>query len=189
MKKIIGIFCVIIFAVNITFAQQAKNEDHEKFVFDCSTCHICEKPTKKNPCLKECPRFELITIHHSPEEGPEVIIMDGKYEGNDIYDKVIFTHRLHAEMSGMSSGCAMCHHYNPPGSILPCKDCHEIERSRRDITKPDLKGAYHRQCMNCHREWEHTVDCISCHELREDGKPEQTEQIGDLKQKGHANFS
>jgi hypothetical protein len=28
---------------------------------------------------------------------------------------------------------------------------------------PSLKGAYHRQCMGCHRDWSHTTKCRVCH--------------------------
>jgi hypothetical protein len=88
----------------------------------------------------------------------------------DLYEPVIFSHRVHAEMSEMSGGCEMCHHYNPPGSVVTCDNCHEPKRQRTDITKPDLKGAYHRQCMDCHSQWSEKVACESCHELKESGK-------------------
>ncbi len=82
---------------------------------------------------------------------------------SDLYDPVNFSHRAHAEMSGISGGCKMCHHYNPPGKIVNCEYCHEKERNRTDITKPDLKGAYHRQCIDCHKQWNKSTDCIQCH--------------------------
>ncbi len=85
----------------------------------------------------------------------------------DLYEAVIFSHRAHAEMSEISGGCEMCHHYNPPGNIVACDYCHDLNRQRTDISKPDLKGAYHRQCIDCHREWSNEVACESCHELKE----------------------
>jgi len=63
----------------------------------------------------------------------------------------------------MSGGCAGCHHYNTAGPILPCTDCHSVERKREDLSKPDLQAAYHRQCINCHKEWSHSTNCTSCH--------------------------
>jgi len=185
MKKIIFFFVITNY---LLFAQQYMNTDHKKFDFDCQTCHLCEKPTKKNPCLSECPRFDLITVHHLPEEGPDIVVMDEKYNGEDLYESVKFSHKLHAEMSGMSGGCSMCHHFNPPGNILPCRNCHDINRSRRDITKPDLKGAYHRQCMNCHREWGHSTDCNSCHILHGSGISDGTVSENSKPNQGHANI-
>jgi hypothetical protein len=112
----------------------------------------------------------MMTVYISPEKSPAVIKMDDLKNVQDLYEPVIFSHRAHAEMSEMSGGCAMCHHYNPPGDVVNCKNCHEPVRQRTDISKPDLKGAYHRQCMNCHQEWEKKVSCESCHELNETGK-------------------
>ncbi|MFN3695286.1 MAG: cytochrome c3 family protein, partial [Ignavibacterium sp.] len=42
---------------------------------------------------------------------------------------------------------------------------------------PDLKGAYHRQCMDCHREWSGETGCNSCHVPIKDFKPEKKEVI------------
>ncbi|PKL82773.1 MAG: hypothetical protein CVV24_08430 [Ignavibacteriae bacterium HGW-Ignavibacteriae-3] len=144
----------------------------------CKTCHSCEVPTKENPCIKPCPRDKMISIDQSPEEGPEVLIIDKFKEQSDIYAPVAFTHRLHAEMSGMSGGCKMCHHYNPPGQVIGCSDCHELTRKRVDVSKPDLKGAYHRQCMDCHRSWSGKVECVSCHETIGTSKNKKKQPIG-----------
>ncbi len=132
----------------------------------CSTCHTCEVPTKENPCVRECPRTRMLTVHHSPEEGPDYLVIRKTADSTDLYDPVNFSHRWHAEMSGMSGGCALCHHYNPPGGILPCRDCHEEVRSKASLRRPDLRGAYHQQCIQCHRAWSHEVSCRSCHLLR-----------------------
>ncbi len=73
MKKIIINICsvFILFSIaNGLFAQESKGS----FSFDCKTCHECDTPTKSNPCLISCPRHTLITIHHSPEEGPRIDI-------------------------------------------------------------------------------------------------------------------
>jgi hypothetical protein len=115
--------------------------------------------------LRSCPRFELVSVNHSPEEGPDVITIDKIKAVNDVYTPVVFSHRLHAEMSGMAGGCEMCHHYNPPGQVVGCDECHSLTRVRKDVSKPDLKGAFHRQCMNCHRSWSGKVECESCHPL------------------------
>ncbi len=158
LKLLIGFILISSFL----FAQSFK-QDHSKLAVECKTCHDCDQPTRSNPCLVPCPRDEMITINMAPEDSPDLITID-KFKGiSDLYDKVVFTHRLHAEMSGMAGGCQMCHHYNPPGNVVSCTDCHERERKRADISKPDLKGAYHRQCVECHREWSTDNSCESCH--------------------------
>jgi Class III cytochrome C family/Cytochrome c7 and related cytochrome c len=145
-------------------------QDHSQLKFNCSLCHACETPTKSNPCLIACPREKMMTVYISPAKSPAVIKMDKLKSVQDLYEPVVFSHRIHAEMSEMSGGCEMCHHYNPPGDVVGCDNCHEPVRQRTDISKPDLKGAYHRQCIDCHREWNSKVACESCHELNESGK-------------------
>ncbi|OGU58645.1 MAG: hypothetical protein A2V66_03815 [Ignavibacteria bacterium RBG_13_36_8] len=165
MNKITKYLLIIFFLVQ-NIPAQTKDQVHTlPPAVDCRTCHSCEIPTKSNPCLYDCPREQMITIHHSPEEGPDVITINKFFSKTDLYKPVIFTHKLHAEMSDMAGGCTMCHHYNPPGSVLGCNSCHEQTRMREDISKPDLKGAFHQQCMNCHRAWSHSVECESCHAL------------------------
>jgi len=118
----------------------------------CTDCHTCDNPTKQNPCLVTCPRF-------TPERGPEVVLMD---QLSAQYVPVIFAHKLHAQMTEMTGGCSLCHHFNPSHKILPCRECHGAASSQ-DLAKPGLKGAYHRQCLNCHREWSHETECAICH--------------------------
>lgn len=82
----------------------------------------------------------------------------------------------HAGMAGIAESCARCHHAAPPGASDPvCGHCHELFVERKELAeprtegpyhrrdKPSLKGAYHRQCMGCHREWAHESNCGVCH--------------------------
>jgi hypothetical protein len=118
----------------------------------CADCHACANPTKEAPCLAPCSRL-------SAEKGPDVVLID---QLSRQYVPVIFAHKLHAQMTEMSGGCALCHHFNPSHRILPCRDCHSASNPE-DLAKPSLKGAYHRQCLNCHREWSHETECAICH--------------------------
>ncbi|MEW6652237.1 MAG: cytochrome c3 family protein [Bacteroidota bacterium] len=158
--KVLILLLVIPFFV---FAQNKLSRQHQTQALNCKTCHSCDIPTKENPCIKPCPRERLITIEQTPEDAPAVLTIDKLKKQSDIYAPVVFTHRLHSEMADMGGGCRMCHHYNPPGNVVACSDCHEEERKRIDISKPDLKGAYHQQCINCHRQWSRKVECESCH--------------------------
>lgn len=125
----------------------------------CTFCHTCDKPTPSNPCLRGCPR--RVTAATLGETGPDVVILD---ELENLYLPVPFDHRGHAEMTMMTDGCIVCHHHSPQGSEHPaCKTCHEISPKRDDVREPSLKEAYHRQCLNCHREWSGEVTCSICH--------------------------
>lgn len=44
-----------------------------------------------------------------------------------------------------------------------CKTCHPVQGQENSLHLPGLKGAYHRQCLNCHREWSGANDCVKCH--------------------------
>ncbi|MBL7996762.1 cytochrome c3 family protein [bacterium] len=155
-------------------AQQSPGKDHAKLSISCKTCHTCDVPKKDEPCLVQCPREKIVTIYQKPEQTPELIIMD---QILDRYGPVYFSHKLHAQMSVMSGGCENCHHHNTSGPILQCNSCHELSRKREDVSLPDLKGAYHRQCMDCHREWSHKTGCNSCHELKKDFKDTKQDDI------------
>lgn len=152
------IFCSILLFSTLCFAQNHTKITGQKI--NCKTCHICDVPTEQDPCLVECPRTEMITVHQSPAQGPRIVKID---KLADKYLPVNFSHRTHAQMSEMSGGCANCHHYNTSAPIMACSDCHSIERKREDISKPDLQAAYHRQCIDCHKEWSRSTDCNSCH--------------------------
>jgi hypothetical protein len=153
---------ITILALSVSIFAQTKSTSHTNGLA-CKTCHSCDIPTKENPCIKPCPREKMVSIEQSPSDSPNVVNINSLSKTSNIYGPVLFSHRLHAEMSGMGGGCKMCHHYNPPGKVAGCSDCHEANRKRTDISKPDLKGAYHQQCMTCHRQWSGKVDCISCH--------------------------
>jgi hypothetical protein len=135
----------------------------------CKECHECDIPTKLNPCLKACPRGQMVSGRHSPDSGPADVVMNEVTGNPDVYEPVHFAHRTHANMSEMSGGCARCHHYNLTGAVLACKACHEPGQASKtsDLSKPSLKGAYHRQCVNCHRESGLDTKCDgSCHRAK-----------------------
>ncbi len=135
-------------------------DGHANLPLECKSCHACDFPTKRDPCLLACPRSQMISIEHKPEEGPNVVKLNANGKQ---YGKVVFSHKIHAQMADISIGCEGCHHYNTNGPIEKCSKCHEPNRKRNDISRPDLKGAMHRQCFTCHRQWSHANDCSYCH--------------------------
>lgn len=166
MKKIICALVVVVLSFGVV-AQQNPGKNHSKQNLNCKSCHTCEVPTKDDPCLVLCPREKIATVFQKAEDTPELIIIN---ELSDRYGPVYFSHKLHAQMSDMSGGCQGCHHFNTTGPILKCNSCHEPKRKREDVRLPDLKGAYHRQCMDCHRQWSHETGCNSCHTLKKNLK-------------------
>ncbi len=139
---------------------------------DCKRCHTCERPTIPDPCLPTCTRVAVAAEKHAQKLGPDVVILD-ELEGD--YLPVPFDHKGHAEMAEMTQGCSACHHYTPEGQEHPaCKSCHAIEGPQTSIRKPGLKGAYHRQCLGCHRDWIDETDCAICHRRKAGATPGET---------------
>lgn len=135
----------------------------------CATCHECPVPTSAAPCLRTCSRATAMAADGVAEvrTGPLTVILG---ELTNRYLPVPFDHAGHASMANMTRGCVVCHHHTPQGQEHPsCKTCHALEPGIGDIHMPGLKGAYHRQCMNCHVEWSGDTHCGICHQPRTGG--------------------
>lgn len=72
---------------------------------------------------------------------------------------------FHAQPGTLCQGC----HHNSPATAKPpkCASCHVAPLGRADLFRPELKAAYHRQCMGCHTQMgiakPSNVDCTGCH--------------------------
>jgi len=170
MKRILPIFLsALVGGLSLSLAQDKPAHKDAMSALDCSRCHTCEYPTADNPCLVSCPRIEAVreTATHEVDEGPDSVVLDKLAA---LYEPVIFDHKQHADMSKMGGDCSTCHHYSPPGRIPPCGECHDAEKTETNLRMPSLKGAYHRQCIACHREWSHDTKCVVCHLPKEGTK-------------------
>lgn len=134
-------------------------------VANCANCHSCAAPTADAPCLIPC------TYSSSEEAAEEVIAPDVVTIGtlSDIYEPVVFNHERHAQMSQMGNGCIDCHHYTAKGLTPACQTCHGGTANVGNLRQPGLRGAYHRQCLGCHREWTGEASCGECHAERRPG--------------------
>ncbi|NQU68469.1 MAG: cytochrome c3 family protein [Candidatus Marinimicrobia bacterium] len=175
-----------IFMVMFLFILSGQNlqlpKSHLEMNTYCMSCHTCDNPTDDNPCLEICPRHGgKFKGTHTVDEGPKIVIMD---QLSDIYSSVVFQHELHAGMSEMSGGCDLCHHFSNPDELVPpCRECHKIKDNYTNIAMPSLKAAYHRQCLNCHREWSHETECSTCHLVKREQEtisivPDPTDIMG-----------
>jgi len=128
----------------------------------CRTCHTCEYPTVDNPCLLQCARKgAMFSSEYSFEAGPEIVVIERLVNN---FGPVTFYHELHASMSDIGEGCTICHHFSEESGEIPsCSKCHKDQNDLTRVNMPSLKGAYHRQCLACHREWSHSDDCQFCH--------------------------
>ena len=154
---------------------------------DCRHCHSCQKPTPETPCLHPCSRpltNEMAEMLAAAEMPDDVILLDmlsDAQDQNDHFGPVPFDHAGHAYWAELLDGCILCHHFTPEGDAHPrCRTCHELAYKHQDIRKPGLKGAYHRQCMGCHREWSRDTKCSACHLPRISEDPENTKRPEDM---------
>jgi octaheme c-type cytochrome (tetrathionate reductase family) len=84
----------------------------------------------------------------------------------DSYLPVRFMHAKHAVLV---NDCFTCHHYRPDNpkakETTRCSACHQDSFNSKFPDRTGLKAAYHRQCIDCHREKKKgPVDCLGCHE-------------------------
>ncbi|MBU1707522.1 hypothetical protein KKB28_06370, partial [bacterium] len=126
----------LLFAVIVGSAQETRHPSGPAD-FRCEDCHVCDSPSKANPCLRECPRPADI----STEKIPEIVILD---EIANLYGPTQFNHEAHAQMAGTGDGCAVCHFHYPPGHVYGnCSDCHKEQATEENLGQPSLKAIYH----------------------------------------------
>ncbi len=157
---------------------------------NCTTCHSIDKtqigpfPISKEK-RTEIARREISTKMYFAkmipnEKIPEKVNIDII---TDKYEAVTLPHRkilrslesrikenkiaanFHADNKTL---CISCHH-NSPASLQPpkCASCHGKTITGSQDGRPDLKGAYHGQCIECHQvmgiKEPAATDCNKCH--------------------------
>jgi len=119
------------------------------------------------------------------EQMPAMISINHKAANIQIndYEPVRFMHKAHA--SRLNGDCARCHHRVqteskdrigeilessalPESTPADCATCHQFPNEADMLTRPGLKAAFHRQCIECHENETQNAptDCISCHHPR-----------------------
>ena len=99
----------------------------------------------------------------APEEtGPETVTIDGL---SHWFTGVEFSHADHADLA---ESCADCHHHGDgPDDINSCDSCHSEAFDPSEPETPQLKMAYHQNCIGCHiSEEAGATACVDCHERK-----------------------
>ena len=165
----------------------------------CATCHnvtssMTEQqrkagidgtlPREQNEILAaETVQAQKYSRMLTPMDGPYKVSIDAlakKYQPSN------FTHRRHVSslMEGIRGDklagafhnrpeilCATCHHHSPLSTTPPkCGSCHTKDIDSKHPDRPNLKAAYHLQCMGCHKGMQvgrpKNTDCTTCHKAR-----------------------
>ncbi|MBI5883007.1 MAG: hypothetical protein HZB91_07880 [Elusimicrobia bacterium] len=156
MRTFLGVCAVFLFSA-AGQAQVHRRPGTPGMSGDCLRCHATAAPTRERHPLSNCPRPGK--GRRSAGQGPGAITMG---EISDQYGPVTFSHRKHADMAEMGEGCVSCHE-DTDGPFRKCAACHSTSRRRDDLSKPDLKAALHRLCVDCHLEWGRSTECLFCH--------------------------
>jgi len=120
----------------------------------CTECHA--KRTTKIPVSSKAPTNE--PVKQAVRTAPEMLTLSSL---ENRHDPVTFSHLMHTEMT---EDCATCHHHSPTGETPSCGECHGAPFDPKNLNMPGLKGAYHLQCLGCHREMDTgPVGCTECH--------------------------
>ncbi|HAX98534.1 MAG TPA: hypothetical protein DCY12_06530 [Candidatus Atribacteria bacterium] len=163
--------------------------ESKKIVSQCNGCHQARKNGLTETSCFACHRLsEDKTFWQSmlgdpanllPKNLPEIL------EINTIENKYLpvkFSHFNHikkltevSEKNKLSNYfhcnqmtiCMGCHHHSelyPAKAVPPCNTCHRINAQENE-NPPALQGAYHRQCIACHKEMKvGPTDCNNgCH--------------------------
>ncbi len=184
---VISVICLSLWWAHRAAAQNAMPPPSETGG-DCSPCHYTNTPSMDDLIPgRRCARpRESDPVAPKGDSAPDVVIMN---QLTDIYVPVVFPHGLHANMENMGGGCVVCHHHGESGKIVSCRHCHSAETTADNLRQPGLKGAYHRQCLACHREWGHNTDCQLCHAKRTPGQPDPKIDPTDITGRLHPNVS
>jgi hypothetical protein len=144
------------------------------------TCVVCHNgPPPASAALEIAPTVTDLRLDALPalsDAFPETVTVDfliDRYEASLLPHAKIVTkldtmvrenklaRRFHGDTTTLCSGC---HHRTPAGTRPPgCRACHSASADpTRD--RPNLKVAYHRQCVGCHIAMQiEKQGCTDCH--------------------------
>ena len=158
----------------------------------CGTCHVAQIPAnskysdlsafaanrqKAAAILASNKKAVVLLPDGAVPETVTIDVLENKYFPAELpHGRIITT--LQKNMSGnrLASAfhkeekktCKACHHHSPESLRPPkCVSCHAKVYRQNEIQTPGLKGAYHQQCMGCHRDMgivaPARTDCSACH--------------------------
>ena len=124
---------------------------------------ISEKTSEK--VIPEKVIIDILSDEYKPVDFPHLKMF------NQIKSKIEKSSLARSFHKNDKTLCMGCHHYSP-SSLTPvkCQSCHSKTGKPND-NRPDLKAAYHGQCISCHNKMEIEkpvgTDCVSCHLKKE----------------------
>jgi len=167
--------------------------ENEKKKPNCAGCHnLLDTGLVKSSCTtchsgaidnldKKKPKEELSALFPDDiKKEMEIDVIKDEYELSKFpHEKIVSKLTEISDNSTLASFfhtdqmtlCAGCHHLTPitkKTTVAQCRTCHTVRKDPISTT-PALLGAYHQQCLGCHKkmagiEEEMPQDCAGCHE-------------------------
>ncbi len=167
--------------------------ENEKNKPECAGCHhLLDTGLVKSACKtchsgalenldKKVPKVELEALFPDDiKKDMEIDIIKDEYELSKFpHDKIVSKLAQISDDSTLASYfhtdqmtlCSGCHHLTPiikKAQVSQCRTCHTVRKEPTEAI-PALLGAYHQQCLGCHKqmdrpEEEMPQDCAGCHE-------------------------
>ncbi len=149
------------------------------------TCTICHSgPLTGSSAIERPPVPEDLLLEPLPsfsDDYPETVVIDllvDRYQASTFpHAKIVGALEAGTRESKLAAAfhedtktlCSGCHHHTPIGTRPPpCRSCHG-ETADATHDRPNLKVAYHRQCMECHVQMGVAKQgCTDCHASKED---------------------
>lgn len=158
----------------------------------CERCHMTppnglipqkgEKPDVKIIAKSMLDARPAVAGPYADDDIPEKVVVETLV---DQYEAVEIPHRkiVKTLMGNMADNklaayfhkdpgtvCQGCHHNSPVSKKPPrCNNCHGKPFDKNSLNTPGLSGAYHQQCMGCHKimELKKPAGCTSCHKEKQ----------------------
>jgi Class III cytochrome C family/Outer membrane cytochrome MtrC/MtrF-like, domains II/IV len=146
-----------------------------------SSCHVCHRGPSEGKPIDAAPASLVFDKDKVPEK-LQIKTVAKEFKPADFPHQKIITKLtkisndsslarvFHAGM-GDQALCAGCHHKTDPAAaqakqVPNCSTCHSRPFDPRELGKPGILGAYHRQCIGCHQAMKQkpvALECSKCH--------------------------
>ncbi|MDX1779543.1 MAG: cytochrome c3 family protein, partial [Thermodesulfobacteriota bacterium] len=155
----------------------------------CDTCHTGS--LESLDAERKLPPAEDL-LPEDIEDELEITILEDEYKASkfphkqiikrltDISNENTLASYFHVEETAVCAGCHHLETIEKKQMVAQCSTCHTVRKEPERET-PTLLGAYHQQCLGCHKhmggtEEEMPQDCAGCHEEKDPNQSEANQQ-------------
>jgi hypothetical protein len=150
-----------------------------------SSCPVCHRgPSDGKPV--DAPGLPLVFDKERVPENLAIKLLEKEFKPAEFPHRKIVTKltaisnqsslaRVFHAAGGQETLCAGCHHKTDYAAAQTkktpqCSSCHSRPFDRKELGKPGILGAYHRQCIGCHQAMKQkpvALECVKCHPAKE----------------------